>query len=53
MHSDGVRTPKERLAWLAIQDNVLLAQSFVVALTFQGFPTDRHPSYPPSSPART
>jgi len=45
MPSDGAPTPKERLAWLAIQDNALLAQSFVVGMTPQAFVTDRRTFY--------
>jgi len=41
MPSEGAPTAKERLAWLAIQDNAVLAQSFVAGLTPQEFAADR------------
>jgi hypothetical protein len=37
---------KERLAWLAIQDNAGLAQSFVAGMTPQVFATNGAPSTP-------
>ncbi|OYX36314.1 MAG: hypothetical protein B7Y99_02455 [Caulobacterales bacterium 32-69-10] len=41
MLSEVGPTPKEQLAWRAIQDNVRLAQEFVDGLTPEQFRTDR------------
>jgi uncharacterized protein with HEPN domain len=38
-------TANERLAWLAIQDNAALAQTFVAGMTPQEFATDRRTFY--------
>lgn len=45
MPSDVEPTAKERLAWLAIQDNAALAQSFVANMTPQAFAADRRTFY--------
>ncbi len=45
MPSDGEQTRAERLAWLAIQDNALLAQSFIAGMAPQAFATDRRTFY--------
>ncbi len=45
MPSDVAPTAKERLAWLAIQDNAMLAQSFIAGMTPQQFATDRRTFY--------
>jgi uncharacterized protein with HEPN domain len=45
MPSDAEPSAKERLAWLAIQDNALLAQSFVAGMTPQEFANDRRTFY--------
>lgn len=45
MPSDVAPTAKERLAWLAIQDNAALAQSFVAGMTPEAFMTDRRTFY--------
>ncbi len=45
MPSDVAPTAKERLAWLAIQDNAALAQTFVAGMTPEAFMTDRRTFY--------
>jgi uncharacterized protein with HEPN domain len=45
MPSDASLTRAERLAWLAIQDNVRLAQSFVAEMTAEQFAADRRTFY--------
>jgi len=45
MPSEAPPTPKETLAWLAIQDNAVLAQSFVVGMTVEEFAADRRTFY--------
>lgn len=45
MRSDVAPTQKEELAWLAIQDNAVLAQSFVVGMTAEQFAADRRTFY--------
>jgi uncharacterized protein with HEPN domain len=45
MPSEEAPTPKEELAWLAIQDNVRLAQSFVAGMTAEQFAADRRTFY--------
>jgi uncharacterized protein with HEPN domain len=45
MPSDAAPTAKEQLAWLAVQDNVLLAQSFVAGMTPDQFAGDRRTFY--------
>ena len=41
MPSDAEPTPKEQLAWRAIQDNAGLAQDFIAGLTAEQFGADR------------
>jgi len=38
-------TPAERLAWMAIQDNIRLAQEFVAGMTPEMFAQDRRTFY--------
>ena len=45
MPSDASPTARERLAWLAIQDNAALAQTFVAGMTPEVFMADRRTSY--------
>jgi len=45
MPSKAAPTAKERLAWLAIQDNAALAQSFVAGMTPDAFAADRRTFY--------
>jgi uncharacterized protein with HEPN domain len=45
MPSDATLTSKERLAWLAIQDNAAFAQSLVAGMTPQDFAADRRTFY--------
>ncbi len=45
MPSDAGPTAKERLAWLAIQDNAALAQNFVAGMTPEAFAADRRTFY--------
>ena len=45
MPSEAPPTPKEVLAWRAIRDNVVLAQSFVAGMTLEQFQLDRRSFY--------
>jgi uncharacterized protein with HEPN domain len=45
MPSEEAPTPKEELAWLAIQDNAALAQSFLAGMTAELFAADRRTFY--------
>ena len=45
MPSDASPTPKERLAWLAIQENAALSQTFVAGMTPGAFAADRRTFY--------
>jgi uncharacterized protein with HEPN domain len=45
MPSDAAPTPRERLAWLAIQDNAAFAQSLVAGMMPQEFAADRRTFY--------
>jgi uncharacterized protein with HEPN domain len=45
MPSEAAPTPKEELAWLAIQDNAAHAQSFVEGMTAERFAADRKTFY--------
>ena len=45
MPSDAGPTAKERLAWLAIQDNAALARSFVADMAPDVFAADRRTFY--------
>ena len=46
MPSEAAPTAKEQLAWRAIQDNAILAQSFVEDMTLQEFAADRRTGAP-------
>jgi uncharacterized protein with HEPN domain len=43
--SDTPITEREQAAWLAIRDNIHLAQSFVAGFTFESFVDDRKAFY--------
>jgi uncharacterized protein with HEPN domain len=45
MPSEAGPTPKEELAWRAIQDNIELAQAFVIGMTADEFAADRRTFY--------
>lgn len=45
MPSDAAPTAKEALAWRAIQDNIVLAQSFVAGMTIEQFCVDQRTFY--------